>query len=376
MSVVTRQARWRWAAVAAAVAVLAALPPAIAALPAAGSAISAQALRARIMASAGRPYQGYAESTAGLALPDLPALQSVVRLLDGTTDQYAWYRSAEHWRSQQFTAAGEQDIYQDGSVTYQWIYAYNLFTATAGPQPVRLPQVPDLLPPSLARRLLGLATAADHFSRLPSARVAGVDAAGLRLTVTSPATTVGAVEVWADPADGLPVRVAVFARGAALPILTTSFLQLSQGRPDMAVVLPHPAPGINVAQAQPAVLRGVLDDRDFPFPPRLAGLDRDTSPADLFGLAPYGSGFSEIILAPLPGRAGDEAVSAAAAAGAKVFPLGGGPTAVLVRTPLLTVLLVIAVYHHLHFLFTGAVRPAVLERAARDMFAYFEAGPR
>ena len=49
MSVVTPQACWRWAVVAAAVVVLAALPPAVAALPAGGSAISAQALRARIM---------------------------------------------------------------------------------------------------------------------------------------------------------------------------------------------------------------------------------------------------------------------------------------------------------------------------------------
>jgi hypothetical protein len=299
-----------------------------------------------------------------------------VRLLDGTTDQYAWYRSPGHWRSQQFTAAGEEDIYQDGPATYQWIYAYDLFTRTTGPQPVRLPRAADLLPPELGRRLLGLATAADHFSRLPSARVADVDAAGLRLTVTSPATTVGAVEVWADPADGLPVKVEIFARGAALPILTTSFLQLSQGRPAMSVMLPHPAPGINVVQAQPTVLHGVLNGHGFPFPPQLAGLGRDTPPAGLFGLAPYGSGFSEIILAPLPGRAGAEAVSAAAGAGARVFPLGGGPTGVLVRTPLLTVLLVIARYHHLTFLFTGSVRPAVLERAAKDLFAYFETGPR
>ncbi|HUL28334.1 MAG TPA: hypothetical protein VLW44_21450 [Streptosporangiaceae bacterium] len=205
----TPQACWRWAVVAAAVVVLVALPRAIAALPAGGSAISAQALRARIMASARLPYRGYAESTARLALPDLPALQSVVRLLDGTTDQYAWYRSPGHWRSeQQLTAAGEDDVYQVGPATYQWIYAYSLFTRTSGPQPVRLPQAPDLLPPALARRLLGLATAADHFSRLPSARVAGVDAVGLRMTVASRATTVSAVDRAGGGGPGVAVRAA------------------------------------------------------------------------------------------------------------------------------------------------------------------------
>jgi hypothetical protein len=381
MSVATRQACWRWGAVVAAVAVLAALPSAIAALPAGGSAISAQALRARIMTSARLPYEGYAESTAGLALPDLPALQSVVRLLDGTTDQYAWYRSPGHWRSEQLTAAGENDVYQVGPATYQWIYAYSLLTRTTGPQPVRLPQAPDLLPPALARRLLGLAAAGDHFSRLPSARVAGVDAAGLRLTVVSPATTVSAVDVWADPANGLPVKVQVVARGAAQPILTTSFLQLSQSRPATGVVTPHPAPGTNIADAQPAVLRDVLgtdgdgDGDGTPFPAQLAGLHRDTTPAGLFGLAPYGSGFSEIIMAPLRGRAGAEAVSAATAASAAAVPVGPA-TGVLVRTPLLTVLLVVARFRHRTFLLTGAVTPTLLERAGVDMLASLAAGPR
>lgn len=217
MRVVTRQAARGWAAVAAAAAVLAALRSAIAALPAGSSAISAQTLRARIMASARLPYQGYAERTASLALPDLPALRSVVRLLDGTTDQCAWYRSPAYWRSQQLTAAGEDDVYQVGSATCQWIYAYGLLTRTTGPQPVRLPQAPDLLLPALARRLLGLAAPADRLARLPSALVAGVDAAGLRLTVASAATTVSTADIWADPAGGLPVKVQVFARGAARP---------------------------------------------------------------------------------------------------------------------------------------------------------------
>ena len=234
----------------------------------------------------------------------------------------------------------------------------------------------------LARRLLGLAAAADHFSRLPSARVAGVDTAGLRLTVASRATTVSAVDVWADPADGLPVKLQIFARGAAQPILTTSFLQLSQSRPAMGAVIPHPAPGINIADAQPAVLRGVLgtdgdgDGDGTPFPAQLAGLRRDTTPAGLFGLAPYGSGFSEIIMAPLPYRAGAEAVSAATAAGATAVPVGPAASGVLVRTPLLTVLLVVAGFRHRTFLLTGAVTPALLERAGVDMLTSLAAGPR
>ena len=51
------------------------------------------ALRTRILASAHVPYQGYAESTVSLGLPSLPDLSGVSMLLDGTTDQYTWYRS-------------------------------------------------------------------------------------------------------------------------------------------------------------------------------------------------------------------------------------------------------------------------------------------
>ena len=49
------------------------------------------------MASASRPYQGYAESSADFGLPTLPDLGNVSTLLDGTTDQYVWYRSAGYW---------------------------------------------------------------------------------------------------------------------------------------------------------------------------------------------------------------------------------------------------------------------------------------
>ena len=51
-------------------ALLCALPAVIAALPVPSSAISAPALRDRILASAGVPYQGYAESTVNLGLPN------------------------------------------------------------------------------------------------------------------------------------------------------------------------------------------------------------------------------------------------------------------------------------------------------------------
>jgi hypothetical protein len=377
VSVVGRLARRRWSVVLCGIALLCVLPAVRAALPVPGSDISAQALRARILASARLPYQGYAESTVDFGLPVLPDLQGVSRLFDRTTDQEVWYLSPGHWRADGLSAVGESDVYQVCRVTYLWDYTDNLLTRIVGAQPVRLPRSPDLLPPALARRLLGLASPADHISRLPSLRVAGVDAAGLRLVPADPATTIGAIDIWADPADGLPVEVRIMARGVSRPVLVASFLELSQRRPAFATVIPHPSPGVDVVTARLSSLNGVLNgdgdgDRDGdPFPASLGGLGRIQTPGGLAGVAAYGTGFSRLVLLPLPGTAGSQAVSAASRVAAAISLPGG--TGLLIRTPLLTVLLATTQRFGRTFLFTGAVTPALLEHAASDLLARLHA---
>jgi hypothetical protein len=88
-------------------------------------------------------------------------------------------------------------------------------------------------------------------------------------------------------------------------------------------------------------------------------------------VAIYGTGFSRFVLLPLPRGVGTDALNAAIQAGAGSVPLAGtggsqaGTQAgVLIRTPLLSVLMVRAGFHHAVFLFTGAVTPAVLENSA------------
>ena len=153
-----RRGAWRrWLIVLASTVALCSIPAVIAAFPVQGSTIGAAALRARIMASASRPFQGYAESTADFGLPSLPDLGNVSMLLDGTTDQYVWYRSADYWRADVVSAEGENDTYGDGGVTYLWNYGSNSLIQIIGAEPVRLPRAADLLPPELARRLLSIA---------------------------------------------------------------------------------------------------------------------------------------------------------------------------------------------------------------------------
>ena len=327
---------------------------------------------ARAHHGVGRPFQGYAESTADFGLPSLPDLGNVSTLLDGTTDQYVWYRSADYWRADVVSAEGENDTYGDGGVTYLWNYGSNSLIQIIGAEPVRLPRAADLLPPELARRLLSIAGPSARLSRLPSRRVAGVAAAGLRVTPTSPGTTIGAIDIWADPHTGLPVEVQLSARGSGHPVLLSNFLELNQTEPSLDVVTPHPAPQLGLATArQPDINRILNGDGDGdndgdPFPAELGGLRLVPIPGGPPGVAIYGSGLSRLVVLPLPHSIGPEALNAAVQAGADLVPLTG-QTGAVIRTPLLSVLMVTAGFHHATWLFAGAVTPAVLEKAANSM---------
>lgn len=366
MRVVSGQAARRWALVGAGTAILCLLPALVAALPVPASALTAAQLRARILKSADVPYQGYAESDVDLDLPALPDLGDVTALLDGTTDQYAWYRSAGQWRADVLTTAGEDDTYLTSGGTFTWNYTSDLMTQIRGTQPVRLPRAADLLPPALATRLLSFAGRADRITRLPSRRVAGIDVAGLRLVPASPATTIGAVDIWADPVNGLPVQVDLYGRRAAAPLLVSRFLDVSLSAPSVADVTPSPAPGVGFTVTGLADVSGVLGGFGPPLPGRLAGFGRVASPAGLPDVGAYGDGFARFVVLPLPLRTGAEAMSTASAAGASIAIEDG--TAVLVTTPLLTVLLASPIGGPVYLL-TGAVTPQLLDAAATQLLA-------
>jgi hypothetical protein len=361
---VSRRALRRWAVVAAGTAVICALPAVVAAWPVPDSSVSVAQLRARIIASSDVAYQGYAESSVDLNLPNLPDLGNVIALLDGSTDQYTWYRSSTHWRADVLTDVGEEDTYQSGQDTFTWSYTGNLLTQVLGAQPVRLPRAADLLPPPLARRLLGFAGREDHFSRLPSERVAGMDAAGLRVVPGSTASTIGAVDIWADPANGLPVEVQLFARGATAPLLVTRFLDLSLAKPALSTVTPHPAPGVGYTTTQLPDVSRILNEFGPPLPAQLGGYTEVANPGGLADVAAYGTGFARFVVVPLPQHTGTAALSAASSVGASVKVPDG--TAVLIQASLLTVELARPPGGPTYLL-TGAVTPAVLERAANEL---------
>src|SRR4051794_11952649 len=202
MGVGRRATAVRWGIVAALVAVLAALPSVIGALPASDSGVSAPELRARVLASEGVGFSGYAESAGGLALPVTDQLTSVADLLSARTTMRVWWRSPADNRVDVVSATGETGTHRDASGTWTWDYESATATRTAA-TPLDLPAPPDLLPSSLGRRLLSEA-ADGELHRIGARRGAGRAALGVRLTPGDPASAASRADLWGDGRGGGP----------------------------------------------------------------------------------------------------------------------------------------------------------------------------
>jgi hypothetical protein len=379
MSVVRRDTRRRWAIVVAAVAVLVAIPLVVRALPAGATSIAPDTLAARIAASARQPYQGYAVSTGSAGLPSLPQLDDVIGLFDGNTSLRIWYADPGRWRVDTIDAAGERDLYQSGADQTIWDYGRNQLTDILGVASVRLPRGADLAPPDLARRLLSAASAPDldgsvGSSRkpLPARRVAGIDAAGLRLTPTSAQTTVASVDIWAEPKTGLPLEVDVSARGVVRPVLVTRLLSVSLSAPATATTTVQTAPpGVgHTVTSNPDVVSALRNLGLGSLPDSLGGLARSGNGLGaLPGLAAYGTGFRQVVAANVPRRTGFGAIRAARNVGGTVNRFAGGID-VIVTTPLLSVVITASDLTGNVYIVVGLVSGDVLAAAGVELATF------
>jgi hypothetical protein len=357
--------------VAALVSVLCSLPAVIAALPVARSSLGVDELRDRIAASARTPYQGLVESRGSLGLPDLPGLSDVTDLLGSTTRMRVWYDAPRRWRVDVITPTGERGVRQSPQGITIWDYERNFLTRVIGEPPVRLPRGSDLTPPDLARRLLAIAAPQDRVTELPSRRVSGVSAAGLRVTPADPTTTVGHVDIWADPASGLPVAVRIAAKGSDRPVLLTRFLDLRRSRPAASVMAITPPIGTPIIEATaPDLISRLSRFVLYRLPDRLANRPALPVAGNNTTVRAYGSGFSTFVVLPVPGRFGHRLVDDAQEAGAQEIEIIGPvgvprAEAAVIRTPLLTALAVVDTGRH--FLLAGPVDQELLVTAATQL---------
>lgn len=360
---------WRWAVVGAAAVLVLGTPVVVTAMTAPSGTVDAGGLRERVLRSAGQSYLGVTVIRGALPLPVLPKLEDVSALLTGVTTVRSWYRSPDRWRFDVVSAVGERDTYRTPDGEFVWDYGADQLTRLVGTPPVRLPRAGDLVPPDLARRLLATA-AGDAVTALDARSVAGRRADGLRLVPADPDTTIGQVDVWADVETGVPVLVEVTPRGAARPILASSFEQFSPGPPDDGVLRPDVGRNAGYTVIEAPDLAGALGFLGGD-PPQasLAGRAlRQADGAGVRGVGLYGTGLSSFVALPVPRDVGTEAADAGAKAGARDETVPNGRIVSLSVAPLSVVVARSSVARR-WYLLVGMVDTAVLRAAATELIA-------
>jgi hypothetical protein len=351
----------RWTAVAAGTAVLVGVPLAVRAWPVPDSDITAAALLGRVQAAQQHPYSGYVESRGTLQLPTADRFTDVGRLFGERTRMRVWWRSADAWRVDELTTTGETDLVHNDQGTTRW--RYEQADATLSPDPkIRLPRAADLVPPAVAHLLIADADAGE-VTRLPTRRVAGIDAPGLRVHPAAPQTSIDHVDVWADPVSGVVLRVDVVGKGERSVAFSTEFEDFSAATPAAsrtAFVTPPGAdfrfePVLDIADAanQYAPVRP---------PDRVAGLTRSSDSVGAVGI--YGTGVARLLAVPMRDREGQPlreqllrtpgVRTTGTGTEAAIGPLG----VLLTGRP-----------GEGGWLVTGTVTAATLELAARDLLA-------
>ncbi|WP_229674120.1 sigma-E factor regulatory protein RseB domain-containing protein [Nakamurella endophytica] len=291
----------RWALVTGLVAVLVALPVVIGAWPAPDADRSAAELRAAALSSTDVDFSGYAESAGGLALPATDQLGSVADLFSSRTRMRVWWRGPADNRVDVLTPAGETDVHQDTDGRWTWDFEADRAVRDVSAGGLALPAAGDLLPTTLARRLLSEARPAE-LSRAGADRVAGRDALALRVVPADAAASVARVDVWVDAGSGLPLQVQVWGKGAGRPAVDTRFLDVALGDPGAAVTAFAPPADARVRAGSGD---DVLDEAgrrlsSVSFPGTLAGLPRRTVAGAPPAVGLYGRGVTLLAVVPLP----------------------------------------------------------------------------
>jgi hypothetical protein len=231
--------RRRWLVVLLVAAGLVAAPLVVGARPVPDASEDAAALLDRVQASASVPWSGSVETTGALQVPDDDTFATLGQLLGDDNQLRVWWRGPQEWRVDRLRSTGETDLIRSRDLQVRWVFESN--TATISPvSRIRLPDAVDLLPPSLGRSVLQGARD-DEVARLPSARVAGLDAAGLRVTPDDPAASVDHVDLWVDPVSGLPLEVRLYDTAGGRPVVSAVVTHLNLTTPRSTDVIFQPA---------------------------------------------------------------------------------------------------------------------------------------
>jgi len=253
--------RARWAVPAAAVAAAGGLL--------AGSMMSGAAAAPRLPArSAGQllaavtasepPLSGTITETAALGLPALPGAGALgsgsplpaASLLAGSHTVQIWYAGPEHYRLALPQRMSEDDLVRSGTSGWLWDSAANTVTHLTLPATAPAPSGPavPLTPQQAARQALAAAGPATTVRVDPTVTIAGQAAYQLVLAPKSHSSLIGQVRIAIDSRRHVPLRVQVFARGAASPAAEVGFTAISFTPPPAADYAFTPPAGATVTR--------------------------------------------------------------------------------------------------------------------------------
>ena len=288
---------WRWLVLLVAVGVLLSLPAVMRSLPAHADAVAPADLAARIGGSIDQPYSGSVETTGAIGLPDVPGAETPHCPTGGHVAPAGVGGCADVVAGRSHQPHGGDRTYRDATGLTVWDSERRRITRTDGDPDTRLPRPADLLPPELARRLVGGA-APGELQPLAAARVAGRSVPGVRIVPASPASTIGHIDIWADPDTGLALRVNVVARSTGKTALSSQFLDFSATPPTAAEVTYQRGPNIRTRRPTEDLVQQVLRFSLIPLPAEIGGLPRRSESVGSVGS--YGTGYDVVALLALP----------------------------------------------------------------------------
>lgn len=214
-----------------------------------------------VAASDTRSFSGTLEQSSELGLPDLPVTTSkgmddgsAADLLElATADHTAkvWVDGPTRVRVQVLDRLAERDAIRNGSDVWLCQSSGKKVAHATVPEHAEQTPAPDatsLTPSQLAQRFLAAVDPSTSVTLGDDTSVAGRDAYDLVLTPKADSTLIGHVSIAVDGKTGIPLKVAVTARGAGAPAFEAGFTAFSDQRPDSSVFAFTPPKGASVSE--------------------------------------------------------------------------------------------------------------------------------
>ena len=329
---------------------------------------------------------GTVVETASLGLPQLPGGSdptSITSLLAGSHTIKVWYADPTHIRLSVPTQMSETDLIRDGSQA--WVWKSNSNTVTRMQLPAKdgrsarhaaaVPSQVPLTPQQAASQALKAVGPSTRVSVERNVTVAGQPAYQLVLSPRASGSLVGRIAIAVDASKNVPLRVQVFAKGAASPAFQVGYTSISFVKPAAANFSFTAPPGAKVKVVSPQrEASGPTSARDKKASgePQVIGKDwLSVAVLPASALADVmGAGSASSIAGPAAqsaagspaGGSGEDAAVAHALLGSATSVHGAWGSGKLLHTSLVSVLMT----SDGHVL-VGAVTPAVLESAAAQI---------